>query len=311
MRFVASRLPSAEVDDVVQETLAEALASARTPDSIEQIRGWVHGIARHKIADYYRSHQRSGRMPEDEERLEAAPEAHSLDARDLLKWAEQQTEHDPSQLATLEWMLREGDGDRLQEIAQDARVPAARVRQRVSRLRRALRSRWTAELSAAAGVIALALLVWWWNKRPTEPPIVHEKPTPELDRGRDLREHALRDCEAADWDRCIAGLDAAKRLDPAGDRSTRVERTRAAAEAALRERNATHDSVPALSAEPPPVQSAPVPSHSAPAPTSTEAVPQNAPLKRKSVHYSSKPASTESSIDESWPSQQAPAKSSK
>jgi hypothetical protein len=50
--------------------------------------------------------------------------------------------------------LRESDGESLDEIARDAELPAPRVRQRVSRLRRHLHSRWL-----ALGAAGLALLL--------------------------------------------------------------------------------------------------------------------------------------------------------
>jgi RNA polymerase sigma factor (sigma-70 family) len=171
-RFLSARLPAAEVDDAVQETLVDALGAAQAPESPEQIRGWVHGIARHKVADYYRSRQRVNRAHADDD--PPSPESAPLSARELLRWAERQTDRDPVQQATLEWMLREGDGDRLEEIARETDLPAARVRQRVSRLRRALQSRWTAELTAAAGLVALVLLAAWWWSRPNAPSIVRE-----------------------------------------------------------------------------------------------------------------------------------------
>ncbi|HEX3850670.1 MAG TPA: hypothetical protein VHW01_06860 [Polyangiaceae bacterium] len=63
---------------------------------------------------------------------------------------------DPEALHTLEWMLREGDGEKLEQIARDANLPAPRVRQRVSRLRCFLREQWAAELML--GTLGLALL---------------------------------------------------------------------------------------------------------------------------------------------------------
>jgi hypothetical protein len=55
-------------------------------------------------------------------------------------------------------MLREGDGEKLEHIARDARVPAPRVRKRVSRLRKLLRERWAAELTLAGLLLTLLLL---------------------------------------------------------------------------------------------------------------------------------------------------------
>jgi hypothetical protein len=48
----------------------------------------------------------------------------------------------PGAKQTLEWILREHAGEELAQIAKEMRLPAPVVRQRVSRMRRALRARW-------------------------------------------------------------------------------------------------------------------------------------------------------------------------
>jgi hypothetical protein len=56
---------------------------------------------------------------------------------------------------TMEWLLREHVGERLADIAVENDLPPAVVRQRVSRLRRALRSRW----ALLVGVATLTTVV--------------------------------------------------------------------------------------------------------------------------------------------------------
>jgi hypothetical protein len=48
---------------------------------------------------------------------------------------------------TMGWLAREAAGERLDELAREASLPAATVRQRVSRMRRWLRKRWLHEVS--------------------------------------------------------------------------------------------------------------------------------------------------------------------
>jgi hypothetical protein len=48
---------------------------------------------------------------------------------------------------TLGWLVREHNGEQLAEIAEEAGIPAPAVRQRVSRLRRLLRARWSHALA--------------------------------------------------------------------------------------------------------------------------------------------------------------------
>jgi hypothetical protein len=45
-----------------------------------------------------------------------------------------------------------------------------------------------------------------------------------------LRHQAFGDCGSQRWTACLAGLDGAKRLDPAGDRSAEVQIIRQQAE---------------------------------------------------------------------------------
>ena len=48
------RVPGQEVDDLAQTILCDALASSSIPSDPEEMRRWLIGIARHKIADYHR-----------------------------------------------------------------------------------------------------------------------------------------------------------------------------------------------------------------------------------------------------------------
>jgi hypothetical protein len=63
----------------------------------------------------------------------------------------------PDARKTFEWMLREGEGESLEQIAEAERVAPTVVRQRVSRLRRFFREKRVREI--AAFVVALALFV--------------------------------------------------------------------------------------------------------------------------------------------------------
>src|SRR5262245_4123830 len=142
-------------------------------------------------------------------------------------------------------MAREGEGEKLESIAAEAQVPAARVRQRVSRMRRWMKERWMAELAAAAALAILALIIARLLRgpkeepqiapRPEPPPTVQpEEPTP-LDRARALRAEAFKSCDEAAWERCLEKLDEAAGLDPAGDSAPEVVEAREKARKALDE----------------------------------------------------------------------------
>jgi DNA-directed RNA polymerase specialized sigma24 family protein len=141
------RVPQSEVADLMQTVLCDALASEGAPADPDELARWVTGIARHKVADFRR---RSGRFVADEHVCERAPPEPPapFEARQILSevLAESGTARDRE---TLEWIVREHAGEALNAIAAEEGLPSPAVRQRVSRLRRALRSRFAVVVAAA------------------------------------------------------------------------------------------------------------------------------------------------------------------
>jgi RNA polymerase sigma factor (sigma-70 family) len=236
--MVRRRVPPGEVEDVVQSTLTDAVAAATGPENDDELRRWVWGIARHKIADAHRKARREA--PAELPELEAPSEA-DHEERDLLRWAERELpSHEAKQ--TLGWLLREGEGEKLETIAEREQIPAPTVRQRVTRLRKHFRTRWEAQLAAVATLVGAIALIWWWlqpREQPV-PPIVREVPSatpldqdPSLLRARELRRLALQQCHDGAYVPCLEGLDQAKTLDPAGDGDPAIVEARQAAGRAL------------------------------------------------------------------------------
>jgi DNA-directed RNA polymerase specialized sigma24 family protein len=279
-RYVGARAPASEVDDIVQATFAAALAAPDLPEQPEQVRRWVYGIARHKIVDFYR---RVGREGLTSSPPEASAESAPYSARDLLRWAERELPPGEQAESTLEWMVREAVGDKLESIASEEQIPAPRVRQRVSRLRRHFRERWALHAALLAVLLLGAAGAALYQLRRAPVDIARETPAPPVGperRAAELRRSALRHCAAERYDRCLQELDEAKRLDPAGDTQPSVKRAR---QRAL-DRLAPVPSVPST----PPVQSAaPVPSAAPTVMQKAPAKPKEAPSKvlRKSPRY--------------------------
>ena len=231
---VKRRVRSDDAEDIVQAAIADVLSAARVPEDDNEFRRFVFAVTRNKVFDHFRRRVREA--PEEEGEEPAALEA-PLTARDMLRWAEGKLPDSEAQ-HTLEWMLREGDGEKLDQIARDANVPAPRVRQRVSRLRRFLRERWAAELMLGALGLALLLPVarhyylhWRTQQAIAEhDPILRPEPPPSPEeQGRELRRATLLRCEKAEDRACLEGLDRARDLDPRGDSAAEVVNARRAA----------------------------------------------------------------------------------
>jgi RNA polymerase sigma factor (sigma-70 family) len=221
--MVRKRVPEAEVEDIVQSTLAEAIESPHAPKDGESLRRWIFGVAKNKVVDY---HRRAGRETFDMPDVAGSPAPH--DEEDMLRWAERHLPEGDDAQKTLAWMLREGDGEKLESIAASEKLPAPRVRQRVSRLRRHLKQHWAKEVALLAAVgVAIGILVFWLKDKEKEQPIVHDPNAVPIDpRAQQIRKDALERCAASDWAKCVDGLDEAKRLDPAGDARPEVQKAR-------------------------------------------------------------------------------------
>ncbi len=233
---IRAKVPASDVEDVVQSALADALTAAEPPTDEAAFDRWLFGIARHKIADYYRRNRRQEVVDSDALATSTHTEPTPESARDLLRWVDQELPKEPETTRTLEWMMREASGDRLETIAQEHELSAPAVRQRVSRLRRYLRERWALELAAALGLLVVVTGIFAYRQRHAQPTIgpeiVRVTPTP-AEQARKLREAALTACRSGEWKPCLTDLDRAKDLDPAGDSSSEVQQARVGAARAL------------------------------------------------------------------------------
>ena len=102
--MVRKRVPESEVEDIVQQALAEAIESPHAPEDSESLRRWIFGVAKNKVVDY---HRRAGRESFDLPDVEGTPAPH-VEA-DLLRWAEKNLPEGAENKKTLDWMLREGE----------------------------------------------------------------------------------------------------------------------------------------------------------------------------------------------------------
>ena len=161
--IVRRRVPPSDVDDVVQAVLCDALASHLIPIDEREIGRWICGIAKNKVADFHRRAKRETAMDEDE----PSASDRSGEVRVLLRAVVLDAAATARGEEALEWIVREHAGEDLSRIAEETHLPAPVVRQRVSRLRRALRDRW---LGGGVLVFALAASVGYreWRLRSHE-----------------------------------------------------------------------------------------------------------------------------------------------
>jgi DNA-directed RNA polymerase specialized sigma24 family protein len=154
VRSLRARVAPADVDDVVQATLVEALTASARPASAVELQRFIFHIAKQKAADVYR---RRARESYDEE-LDAAATEGEAGEQELLRWAAAQLPTQPDAPKTLQWMLMEADGEPLEHIATAEGLPPAVVRQRVSRLRRHFRALWRKELAMVSALLLMLSL---------------------------------------------------------------------------------------------------------------------------------------------------------
>lgn len=145
------RVPADEAPDLAQTVLCDALAAPAVPVDPDELQRWVNGIARNKVSDF---HRRGRRLVPDESVNELEGPAPPYEARALLGEVLHATS--PRDRATLDWIVREHEGERLNDIAKEEGLPSPVVRQRISRLRRLLRARWAGALVALLGVASAA-----------------------------------------------------------------------------------------------------------------------------------------------------------
>lgn len=74
-RFVAARVPPAEVDDIVQEALVRVHQGVSAVRDNERVGAWIYQITRNAIIDHHRRARQGEELPDDA----AAPPVDSID----------------------------------------------------------------------------------------------------------------------------------------------------------------------------------------------------------------------------------------
>jgi RNA polymerase sigma factor (sigma-70 family) len=264
LRAVSRKLAPSDAEDVVQIALAEAFASKSAPEAPEDFQKWLWGIVRNKVADHFRKNKRM--IPHGDAldplaenvasgdafgRARPSTSAEDVSAKQLYEWANAKLPANSEQ--AFEWLMREGEGETLEDIAREENIPAARVRKRVSRLRSHLREHWKTEVALLAALGVALALFWLFSTRtvkedrpivkdpsPGQPKTLPKSLPPELPSGDiademripeeaaadDLRKKAKAACEQGDLRGCKEALDKAKELAPGGEATDEVRALR-------------------------------------------------------------------------------------
>lgn len=149
-RFVASRVPDADAEDVVQETLLRLHEGSDSLRNADRAEAWVFSIARRTIADFYRDRERGpeetpvGRAPEDAEG--DPPSTESLAGYDgdhdvheeVLSWLRPMAEELP-EMYRRPLVMADFEGHTQQEVADDIGLSLSGAKSRVQRARAKLR----------------------------------------------------------------------------------------------------------------------------------------------------------------------------
>ena len=135
-RFISGRVTSEWVEDLTQETFSRALLGLPRYAGRSSVRSWLFSVARHTVADRYRSHARTPRTeysPTVEE-MYSLSEAGRFDEFLALRSLLDQLPEDRRRA----FVLARVEGLSYAEIADLLDVPLGTVRSRVWRARRDL-----------------------------------------------------------------------------------------------------------------------------------------------------------------------------
>jgi RNA polymerase sigma-70 factor, ECF subfamily len=145
--FVRGRLPygSEHLEDLMQEVLVAAWQALPQFREESGLRGWVLGIARHKIEDYYRKRIRECDLPQDDEDPEEPAVVPLLEQKLDSALEEERVQKILAELPesySLALMWRYRDEKSAREMAQMSGKTEKAMERLLARARESFRKRW-------------------------------------------------------------------------------------------------------------------------------------------------------------------------
>jgi RNA polymerase sigma-70 factor (ECF subfamily) len=149
-RFIAGRVPDADAEDVLQDTLVRLHEAADSLRDADRAEAWVFSIARRAIVDFYRDRERGpdeepvGRAPA--EATDEPPPTENLAGYDgehdvheeVLSWLRPMAETLP-EMYSHPLIMADFEGHTQQEVADDIGLSLSGAKSRVQRARVKLR----------------------------------------------------------------------------------------------------------------------------------------------------------------------------
>jgi DNA-directed RNA polymerase specialized sigma24 family protein len=217
-------VPTFDVDEVLDSVIEDAMEDANLPlADRDQARMYLVACARNKSIDEARGRIRRNErdVSTEEEPLEteeALPQDRAALAARLFREGQSRFPR------TFSWFWRHAiHGESLVSIAVEHNVSPGHVRHEVYRIRHTLNAFSTLVVAFAAWSL---IHTWTLPHRErferrhevSKPcPVLVADDAPPAERAAELRERASERFAARDWDGVVADLDAARRIDPAGD----------------------------------------------------------------------------------------------
>ncbi|HEY3820250.1 MAG TPA: hypothetical protein VGL81_23960 [Polyangiaceae bacterium] len=227
-KVLGGRVPDADVEDLVWETLQEAYEAKKLPPPGHERTDYVLAIGRNKGIDFHKAAQFKPQLTlagDEADRLVAAA-TDPVAARDMLDKVAREVGH----TTTLRWYARVTFlGESVADIAREAGLKYDTVVKRVKAMEKRVHA---VGLRVAAGTFLLALAAAVWSLAKPQPPVVvPELPVPSVrpadstehpepnakTQAEKLRQEAFGQCMRNDWPSCEQGLNEAQALDPQGE----------------------------------------------------------------------------------------------
>ncbi len=254
----ACGVPEQEHDDKIHDVFLAVQQSASIPATEPERTHYIHGIARN-VGRAYRAvkAKRGEAVPFDEDEHAIETDAARHESVDLAKKLHADAVARDPQGA--DWLVRaKVHGQSETGIANEDGVPVDRVRKRIQRLVASMRANPRAIAALATLVLVVTFTIVWQGQPeivshappiPSEAPLPSAAPipsppapvpsptTPHEPTARELRRLAFIAYEDNRWAECLEYLDKARRIDPAGDATEKVQTARQFSEEQLRKRD--------------------------------------------------------------------------